>query len=120
VEISKGSRPRILAAAWARKDKLLTEILLEKEELFALPAVLGALNLLDAGRKVRAIEKKIARLEKQSTVKTKKLGQLKSTINDLKREAHIGSVSGALAKQIKKWVQKIPAEKLEVHKLLLL
>jgi hypothetical protein len=32
----------------------------------------------------------IGRLEKQGTVKAKKLGSLKSTINDLNREAHIG------------------------------
>lgn len=42
---------------------------------------------------------------------------MKSTINDLKREAHIGSVSGALAKQLKKWVKQIPAEKLEFYAL---
>jgi len=33
--------------------------------MFGLPVILGALQLLDAGRKVRAIEKKMARLEKQ-------------------------------------------------------
>lgn len=129
VDISKGSRPRILASAWARKDKHLASFLLSKEEVFGLPAVLGALNLLDAERKTRSIEKKISRLEKQveyrmfnfeiwwshqGTVKAKKLGQLKSTLNDLKREAHIGSVSGALAKEIRRWVQKIPQDKLEV------
>jgi hypothetical protein len=98
-----------LAAAWARQDKALPAFLLTKEDLFALPQVLSSLgllgtclifllNFLDASRKVRALEKKIARLEKQGTVKAKTMGQLKSTINDLKREIHIGSVSGALAK----------------------
>jgi hypothetical protein len=109
---------RILASCWARKEHALPEYLLkQKEDLINLPHVLGALNLLDAGRKVRAIEKKIARLQKQGTVKPKKLGQLKSTINDLKREAHIGSVSGSLAKHIKKWVQSIPTYKLEFYAL---
>jgi hypothetical protein len=42
------------------------------------------------------------------------MGQLKSTLNDLKREAHIGSVSGALAKDIRKWISNIPTSKLEV------
>jgi hypothetical protein len=62
---------------------------------------------------VRAIEKRISRLEKQGTIKPKKLSNIKSTINDLKREAHLGSVSGALSKQLKKWVQSIPREQLE-------
>src|SRR5690242_13432811 len=56
-------------------------------------------------------------MEKQGTVKAKKIGQLKSTINDLKREAHLGSVSGALSKHIRKWVQSIAAEKLEFYAL---
>jgi len=113
VEISKASRARILAAAWAQQNHSLPDYLLTKDELFGLPQVLGALALLDAGRKVRAIEKKIARLEKQGTVKAKKLGQLRSTINDLKREEHIGSVSGALSKHIRRWLSTIPSDKLE-------
>eukprot|EP01115_Flamella_aegyptia_P006852 TRINITY_DN28445_c0_g1_i1.p1 TRINITY_DN28445_c0_g1~~TRINITY_DN28445_c0_g1_i1.p1 ORF type:complete len:538 (+),score=208.64 TRINITY_DN28445_c0_g1_i1:209-1822(+) len=117
VDISKASKSRVLAAAWARKDKPLAVYLLGLEEVFGLPAVLGALNLLDAGRKIRSVEKKVSRLEKQGTVKAKKMGQLKSTINDLKREAHIGSLSGALAKQIRKWISKIPADKLEFYAL---
>jgi hypothetical protein len=135
VEISKASRPRILAAAWARNDHLLTNYLLQQDEMFALPQVLGALNLLgnffknnieakliinyyvDSGRRLRAIDKKITRLEKQGTAKAKRIGQLKSTINDLKRESQIGSVSGALAKHIRKWVGTVAADKLEFYAL---
>eukprot|EP01118_Nematostelium_gracile_P006503 TRINITY_DN2090_c0_g1_i1.p1 TRINITY_DN2090_c0_g1~~TRINITY_DN2090_c0_g1_i1.p1 ORF type:complete len:714 (+),score=227.13 TRINITY_DN2090_c0_g1_i1:88-2142(+) len=117
VDISKASRPRILAAAWARHDNKLAQFLISKEELFGLPQILTALGLLDASRKVRCIEKKIARIEKQGTIKAKKLGQMKSSINDLKREAHIGSVSGSLAKHIRRWVKQIPAEKLEYYAL---
>lgn len=120
-----------MASAWARHDKTLSAYLLSLEDIFALPAVLGGLNLLDAGRKLRSVEKKIVRLEKQvseyhryvfliqlqGTVKAKKLGQLKSTLNDLKREAHIGSVSGALAKDIRKWISGIPSAKLEFYAL---
>jgi len=117
VEISKASRPRIMAAAWSRTDRALPAYLMKKEELFGLPQILGALNLLDAGRKVRAIEKKLARLEKQGSVKPKKVGQLKSTINDLKREVHLGSVSGALSKLIRQWATEISSEKLEYYAL---
>lgn len=59
VEISKASRSRILAACWSRKDFELPDFLMLNEELFGLPQILGGLNLLDAPRKVRAIEKKI-------------------------------------------------------------
>ncbi len=71
VDISKGSRPRILASAWARHDKVLSSFLLSLEETFSLPAILTALNLLDAGRKLRSVEKKIARLEKQVKISPK-------------------------------------------------
>ncbi len=37
----------------------LPDFLMLNEELFGLPQILGGLNLLDAPRKVRAIEKKI-------------------------------------------------------------
>jgi len=113
VEISKASRSRILAAAWARKDKELSQYLLSKDEIWTLPHILGALTLVDANRKIRSVEKKITRLEKQGTAKSKTIGQLKSSINDLKREAAIGSLSGSLAKQIKQWVSTISGENLE-------
>eukprot|EP00027_Filamoeba_sp_ATCC50430_P010702 CAMPEP_0168550998 /NCGR_PEP_ID=MMETSP0413-20121227/5936_1 /TAXON_ID=136452 /ORGANISM="Filamoeba nolandi, Strain NC-AS-23-1" /LENGTH=724 /DNA_ID=CAMNT_0008581491 /DNA_START=70 /DNA_END=2241 /DNA_ORIENTATION=- len=116
VEISKASRSRILASAWARKDQNLAQYLLGKEDLFALPHILGAVALLDSGRKVRALEKKVARLEKQNA-KPKKTAQLKAQINDLKREALLGSVSGALCRHVKKWVQSIEADKLEFYAL---
>jgi hypothetical protein len=119
VEISKASRPRVLAAAWARRDKHLSKFLMSKDELFALPQVLSAINLLDAGRKKRAIEKKIARIDAQKTAKAKTVGNLKSVINDLNREAHIGAVSGSLCKQIKKWASLQKKEDLEFYALIM-
>eukprot|EP01116_Phalansterium_solitarium_P018264 TRINITY_DN4788_c0_g1_i3.p1 TRINITY_DN4788_c0_g1~~TRINITY_DN4788_c0_g1_i3.p1 ORF type:complete len:610 (-),score=284.50 TRINITY_DN4788_c0_g1_i3:264-2093(-) len=113
VEISKASRPRVLASCWARSDTKLANHLLAQEDTFGLAQVLAALNLLDAGRKVRAIEKRVARLERQGTVKTKRLNAVKNSINDLQREAKIGSVSGALSKRLRAWVRTIPASQLE-------
>jgi len=72
---------------------------------------------LDAKRKTHALEKRIARLEKQGTAKQATYGRLRSQINDLAREAHIGSVSGALSKRIRKWVKLISAEKLTFYAL---
>jgi len=113
VELSTGTKTRVLAACWARKDHELSQYCLSKIEQFGLPEILKAVNLLDAGRKKRALEKRLARLDKQGTAKNKTKGVIRSTINDLSREANIGSVSGALARKIKKWVQSIPPEKLE-------
>jgi hypothetical protein len=120
VELAKAARTRLLAALWARRDYELADYLLNKhEEQFGLPQVLAALQLLDAGRKVREVEKRIHRLQAQGTVKGRRLGQLKASINDLTREAHIGSVSGALIKRVKRWVQSIDEEKLSFYALTL-
>lgn len=142
----------MLAACWARHDFKLADYLLAQEETFNLPQVLGALNLLDAGRKVRAINKRIEKLStkvrlgrlglgvklsmSQGGAKPKTITKLKGNINDLNKEAHIGSLSGALAKKIRKyviycsgvhetnvkisvvrWVKTIPAEKLTFYAL---
>jgi hypothetical protein len=40
----------------------------------------------DGPRRLRALEKKIARLEKQATAKPKTLGLLRAKINDLKKD----------------------------------
>lgn len=113
VEIKQGARSRILAAAWARSDRILTGVLLEKfPDSFGLPQILGAVHLLDAGRKVRQLEKKIARLEKQGASKNR-ITPLRSQITELKREPHLGSVSGALARYIQNWARQISKEQLE-------
>eukprot|EP00026_Physarum_polycephalum_P000342 Phypoly_transcript_00342.p2 GENE.Phypoly_transcript_00342~~Phypoly_transcript_00342.p2 ORF type:complete len:719 (+),score=127.38 Phypoly_transcript_00342:2610-4766(+) len=119
VEMKQSARTRMLAAAWARHDYVLANYLLEQDENFNLPQVLGALNLLDAGRKVRALQNKIKKLEAQGLAKPKTYGRLRALINDLSREAHIGSVSGSLAQKIRKWVKSIPAEKLTFYALTL-
>jgi hypothetical protein len=91
VEISKGSRAKLLATLWCLKYYDVADYLLATyKEVFALPEVLRALQLLDSGRRIRAIEKKIARLETQNTVKGHKINILKGQINDLKKEASIG------------------------------
>jgi len=63
---------------------------------------------------VKALQKRVNRLEKQGTVKRTRLNALKAQENDLQREMllEIG-LSGALAKRIKRWVRTIPAQDLE-------
>jgi hypothetical protein len=84
-------RAKLLATLWCLKYYDVADYLLATyKEVFALPEVLRALQLLDSGRRIRAIEKKIARLETQNTVKGHKINILKGQINDLKKEASIG------------------------------
>jgi hypothetical protein len=63
---------------------------------------------------VKALQKRVARLEKQGTAKRNKVNTLKAQENDLSREILLEKgVSGALAKRIKQWVRTIPAQDLE-------
>jgi hypothetical protein len=85
---------------------------------FGLVEILKALNLLDSRRKIRALEKKLQRMEREKTAKGPTIGKVKGTINDLKQDpVHVGSVSGSLAKFIKRWVSTIPKEALEFFSL---
>ena len=70
--------------AWARSDLELAESLLKNRSEFGLPEVLKALQLLDSGRQVRVMEKKLKRLQLSGTkVSPKKMGKIKSDIDNL-------------------------------------
>jgi len=114
IEISKGSRPRILACLWAAGQYDTVEHLLDRHSsIFSLPEILRGLQILDARRASRAITKKILRLEKQGCKKRRKMGTLKGQLNDLKVEMlPSGSVSGALASRIRRWCGTISEENL--------
>lgn len=81
--------------------------------------MLAALNLLDSRRQVRQLKQKLANTEKRGKMKASKIGQIRGRINDLEKEAHIGSLSGALAKHVRKWVAAIPAHKLAFYALVM-
>ncbi|KAH3760854.1 Serine/arginine repetitive matrix protein 2 [Pelomyxa schiedti] len=120
VEIARACRPRILASAWARKDYTLADYLLSKEEIFQLPQVLGALNLLDAGRKVKQLRNKLADLQmRKSATKALRISQIRARITELDREIHIGSVSGSLAEKVRKWVASIPSDRIAFYALVM-
>jgi len=69
----------------ARNDTDLSECLLSLRSCFGLVEVSKAVALLDAGRCARIIEKNIKRLQIQKTpVSSKKLGKLKSDLDNLK------------------------------------
>lgn len=111
-EIKEASKARCLAALWSAKSKYhFADLLLTFDDQFGLVEVLKAVNLLDSGRKIRQLEKKIKRIQ-AGGAKKKTIGKLTSSVNDLKREPVRGSLSGALAKRIRKWVLTIPSDKL--------
>eukprot|EP01099_Mayorella_cantabrigiensis_P003827 TRINITY_DN287_c0_g1_i1.p1 TRINITY_DN287_c0_g1~~TRINITY_DN287_c0_g1_i1.p1 ORF type:complete len:548 (+),score=92.80 TRINITY_DN287_c0_g1_i1:208-1851(+) len=118
VEISFACKSRALAAAWARKDYKLANIFLNKEDWFVLPEVLKALKILDAPRRRKALEKKIAKLQARGKVKPKVIFQLRSKINEIRSETpdtQTTSVNGALAERVKKWLYSIPDKKLAFY-----
>lgn len=70
--------------AWGRKDYSLSNTLLKNREEFGLVEVLKALTLLDSGRQLRVLEKRLKQLQLSPTkVKPRKLGKIKSDINSL-------------------------------------
>jgi len=114
IEISKGSRPRILACLWAAGYYDTVEHFLNHHSTtFGLPEILRGLQILDSRRSHRAITKKLLRLEKQGCQKRKKMGMLRGQLNDLKAEMlPAGSLSGALAARIRRWCGTISEENL--------
>lgn len=117
VEVAQNARIRALAAAWARKDFKLAESFLGNRDNFGLNEVLKALQLLDAGRQARVLEKKMKMLQvSKNKVKSTTMGKLKSDIDNLnKMKSPYGSASGAVCKHIRRWVQRFTAKELEFY-----
>jgi len=115
IQLCESSKAFALAAFWARKDfKKASFVLQIPGEMFALKEVLKAVTLLDTARNKRAQEKLLRRLEVQGCKKKKKMAVIKQLIGSLQTEAPtFGTLSGALFKQVKKWVQSIPADRLQ-------
>ncbi|CAF4830043.1 unnamed protein product, partial [Rotaria sp. Silwood1] len=115
VEICQKAKACALAAAWCRHDHTLANNLLRHRRLFTLTEVLKAVTMLDAGRQLRAYEKKIKRLELSKTKpKAITLGKMKNTVDNLNRlKASTGSVSGAVARHIQRWTRTLSRQELE-------
>ena len=147
IDVSSATKSRVLAAALARRDWNLARALLfpmettspstfsaENSKLLQKMAVLGskslsdraftiaevlrALTLIDSGRKKRSLEKKIERYTKQGCKNAQKLGQMRSTINDLSREEIAGgALSKSVAHFIALWTRTILRQDLEFYAL---
>ena len=77
---------RALAAAWGRHDYDLADAFLQNKDSFGLNEVLKALNLLDSGRQVRVLERKMKRIQMSGgKVKPQTMGKLKSDIDNLNK-----------------------------------
>lgn len=119
IEITKNAKARSLAAAFSRRDLKTMDLLLNHEKQYGFVDVLKALTILDSGREIRAKEKKLKRHELSgSKLKSHKLGIIKNDINNLTLlKPKIGTVSGALAKHIRKWIKNFKAEDIEFYAL---
>ena len=83
VDLQQTTKSKILAAAWARADhKLADYCLARKGDVFSLVEVLRALKTLDAPRRLRALEKRLQRLQTQGS-KAKTLGALRAKVSCL-------------------------------------
>ena len=122
LELSSGSKARALAAAIARHDHEMTRMMLGLPEIFGMVEVTKALSMLDAGRMLKKNEKRLAKLtdlqeNKGHKVRKGKFAKLKSAIGNLETLKVKGSLSGAVAKQIKKWTITIPENELDFYAL---
>jgi hypothetical protein len=116
VALSTNAKSRCLAACWAHGRRALAEHLLSLTDVFQFTEVLRAVKTLDAPRRLREFEKKLQRLERQGTAKARVLGRVRNRINDLRTEVGQGqdtSCSGALCRQVQRWIAALPVEKLE-------
>ncbi|XP_067674466.1 uncharacterized protein [Haliotis asinina] len=119
VAVAQNACVRALTAAWARHDYKLADAFLQNREQFGLVEVLKALTLLDSGRRVRVLEKKLKRLQLTgSKISKKKFGKLKSDIDNLNAiKPPQGSASGAVCKHVQAWVRTFTKEELEFYAL---
>ncbi|KAK3092936.1 hypothetical protein FSP39_009099 [Pinctada imbricata] len=119
VDISQNAKVRLLAAAWARGDHDFAKSVLYNKKYFGFTEIHKAVLLLDAGRNARVAEKRLKRLQfQQSKVHPKKMGKVKSELDNLNKiKPSHGSASGAVCKQVKRWVQTLTKEELEFYAL---
>ncbi|CAL1539878.1 unnamed protein product [Lymnaea stagnalis] len=115
IQVKQNACIKALAMAWARGDDELATAFLKLKSNFGLVEVLKALNMLDAGRQVRTLEKRLKCLELSTTkVKPQKISKLKMDINNLNKvKPPLGSASGAVCKHVAKWVREFTAADLE-------
>lgn len=118
VQISQNAKVRALVSSWLQGDEEFAQFLLNDNRC-GLVEVIKAVSMLDADREIRAIKKKLKRLDVQkSKVRPRKLGKLKDKIENLEAiKTSKGSATSSICKRVKRWVRTLPAEKLEFYAL---
>ncbi|KAH9514771.1 hypothetical protein Btru_023606 [Bulinus truncatus] len=115
IQITQNACIKALAIAWARGDKEIASSFLQLRSHFGITEVLRSLMMLDAGRQVRVLEKRLTFLQLSATkVKPKKLGNLKSDIDNLNRiKSPTGSANGAVCRHVRDWIREFSADDFE-------
>lgn len=112
VAVKDANKARCLAALWTLKKYEAVEILLETS-FFGVADVLRAVSLLDTPRRIRALNKRLNRLQRNGHVRAVTLARMNATLNELKREpVEEGSLSGALCRRVRAWIAKFPERQL--------
>jgi hypothetical protein len=106
-------KPRILAAAWARRDYELPMILFDKHD-FSVADVVKALGMLDAERARRQVRAKLERLKTRNAAPAKISAAREELETAVAREA-CGTLSGAARQHIKAFIRRIPVQQLEFN-----
>eukprot|EP00743_Colponemidia_sp_Colp-15_P008364 GILK01009085.1.p1 GENE.GILK01009085.1~~GILK01009085.1.p1 ORF type:complete len:867 (-),score=139.86 GILK01009085.1:66-2666(-) len=113
ITLSSAVKGRIYAALWITKNLSLLDRLQLLPNFFTVVEILKATKLLDVPRRLRAIQKRLIRLEACGARK-KTLLQWQQEINNLQPDTHNGTgASGAFCRRVKKWTASIPEERLE-------
>ena len=128
VPLTNGNKSRVLAAALARRDWELAELVMDRavDPTTSVGIVYKAIKLLDAQREATALEKKLQRDERQMermslacTIRPSKVRKqrrkanlIRSNINDLRAEPtpETATLTSSVARWITKLLTKLPAD----------
>lgn len=104
IEISIAAKARVIVALWSQEKYAAVDALLKD---FVPAEVFKVVQLMDAPRKARLLEKKLARWEKISKVRPATKQRTLNTIQNLRQEEHSSSFTSSFAKRIKNWAHSM-------------
>ena len=114
VALPSANKARVMAAAWARRNYELPELLFTQHE-FSIADLLRAVEMLDYGRECAMLQRKIDRLRQQAAA-ADKIAKVRDVLQNLRANSEgVGSLSGAARKRIASLIRSIPADRLEFY-----
>lgn len=112
VDLTKSSRAKLLAVAFARRDFALAKhLLFEHRAAFGLAEVVRALRLLDAPRAARAVERKLKSATTSSAVgsttaqSSRRVAALRTELDALRDEIAIGACGSSVKRFVRRWLR---------------